>query len=190
MKQALEYLDSPSSKLWPAGTQYNIITALRLAIEQAERQEPDGYGYARRLAEAIFRKHFAHEEHYASGRIVWQPLDTTAGVISQIDNMTCRLIAPPQQENQEPVAWIRWDDEENYYDVRRTPPTQENIDYLAKWNRPAWVPAYPHPPQRQPLTEIAEALRRHGLTLVETAKGYDVMKLGQITAHGIGGKHD
>ena len=40
MKQALEYLDSPSSKLWPAGTQYNIITALRLAIEQAEKQEP------------------------------------------------------------------------------------------------------------------------------------------------------
>ncbi len=46
------------------------------------------------------------------------------------------------------------------------------------------------PPQRQPLTEVAEALRRHGLTLVETAKGYDVMKLGQITAHGIGGEHD
>jgi hypothetical protein len=39
MKQALEYLDSPSSKLWPAGTQYKIITALRLAIEQAEKQE-------------------------------------------------------------------------------------------------------------------------------------------------------
>jgi hypothetical protein len=37
MKQALKYLDSPSSKLWPAGTQYKIITALRLAIEQAER---------------------------------------------------------------------------------------------------------------------------------------------------------
>ena len=49
------------------------------------------------------------------------------------------------------------------------------------------VALYTAPPQRQPLTEIAEALRRHGLTLVETAKGYDVMKLGQITAHGIGG---
>ena len=40
MKQALEYLDSPSSKLWPAGTQYNIITSVRQAIEQAEKQEP------------------------------------------------------------------------------------------------------------------------------------------------------
>lgn len=43
------------------------------------------------------------------------------------------------------------------------------------------------PPQRQPLTEIAEALRRHGLTLVETANRYHVMRLGEITAHGIGG---
>ena len=42
--------------------------------------------------------------------------------------------------------------------------------------------------QRKPLTDeqqIAEALRRHGLTLVKTAKGYDVMSLGHITAHGI-----
>ena len=44
------------------------------------------------------------------------------------------------------------------------------------------------PAQRKPLTDeqqIAEALRRHGLTLVKTAKGYDVMSLGHITAHGI-----
>lgn len=73
--------------------------ALRLAIEQAERQQDDlAYREAVSLAKAIFKKHFAHEEHYASGRIVWQPLDTTAGVISQIDNMTCRLVAPPQRQ--------------------------------------------------------------------------------------------
>lgn len=39
--------------------------------------------------------------------------------------------------------------------------------------------------ERVPLTDeqkIAEALRRHGLTLVKTATGYDVLKLGQITA--------
>ena len=39
-KQALEYLDSPASKLWPAGTQYKIITDLRTAIAEAEKQEP------------------------------------------------------------------------------------------------------------------------------------------------------
>ena len=54
------------------------------------------------------------------------------------------------------------------------------------------VPLYirPHPP-RQPLTDeqqIAEAMRRHGLVLVKTINGYDVLKLGQITAHGIGGE--
>ncbi len=44
-------------------------------------------------------------------------------------------------------------------------------------------------PKREPLTDeqqIAESLRKKGLTLVKTAKGYDVMKLGEITAHGIG----
>lgn len=30
--------------------------------------------------------------------------------------------------------------------------------------------------------QIAEALRKHGLTLVKTAAGYDVMSLGEITA--------
>lgn len=40
MKLALDYLDAPSSKVWAAGTQYKIITALRAAIEQAEKQEP------------------------------------------------------------------------------------------------------------------------------------------------------
>jgi len=38
--------------------------------------------------------------------------------------------------------------------------------------------------QRKPLTDeqqIAEALRRHGLTLVKTAAGYDVLKLEQIS---------
>jgi hypothetical protein len=31
-RQALEYLDSPSSKLWPAGTHYKIIAALRKVL--------------------------------------------------------------------------------------------------------------------------------------------------------------
>lgn len=48
---------------------------------------------------------------------------------------------------------------------------------------------HPHPP-RQPLTDeqqIAEAMRRHGLVLVKTVNGYDVLELGQITTHKIGG---
>lgn len=46
IRQALEYLDSPPSKLWPAGTQYNVITSLRQAVEQAEKKD-----HAERLAE-------------------------------------------------------------------------------------------------------------------------------------------
>ena len=77
------------------------------------------YRQAVSLATWLFKKHFAHEEHYASGRVVWEPCDTTAGVISQIDNMVCGLVQPaatvkesltvPQAENQKPVAEIRED---------------------------------------------------------------------------------
>ena len=35
-QQALEYLDAPSEKLWPAGTQDRIITALKAALEEPE----------------------------------------------------------------------------------------------------------------------------------------------------------
>ena len=88
---------------------------------------------------------------------------------------TLRL-AIEQAEKQEPYGYFR-------YDIR-----------LDAWvqNRESdkGVPFYTDPPQRQPLTEIAEALRRHGLTLVQTAKGYEVMRLGEITAHGIGGEHE
>lgn len=47
---------------------------------------------------------------------------------------------------------------------------------------------YTRPQAREPLTDeqqIAEALRRHGLTLIKTASGYDALKLSQIDAHGI-----
>lgn len=43
-------------------------------------------------------------------------------------------------------------------------------------------------PQAQPLSnadglQISRALHRHGLTLVRTVQGFDVMKLGEITAY-------
>jgi hypothetical protein len=78
----------------------------------AQPTEP-AYTEAVSLATALFKKHFAHEEHYASGRIVWAPCDTTAGVISQIDNMVSRLIQPAVQQDPagEPVGVVvatRW----------------------------------------------------------------------------------
>ena len=43
------------------------------------------------LATYIFRKHYSHEPHYASGEVVWGLCGSTRGVISQIDNMIAGL---------------------------------------------------------------------------------------------------
>jgi len=64
--------------------------------EQGE-QDTLAYREAASLAKWLFNKHFAHEEHYASGRVVWGLCDTTAGVISQIDNMVCKLVREQEQ---------------------------------------------------------------------------------------------
>ena len=51
---------------------------------------------------------------------------------------------------QEPVAWMFEDDEDNGHKTfRQTPPSPEVVAYLAKWNRPAWVPIYTTPPAAQ-----------------------------------------
>ena len=43
------------------------------------------------LATYIFRMHYSHEPHYASGEVVWGLCGSTRGVISQIDNMVAGL---------------------------------------------------------------------------------------------------
>lgn len=64
--------------------------------ETAPAQQDETYQEAKRLAEWLFKTHYASEEDYASGRVVWEVLDTTQGVLSQIDNMVCRLVKPPR----------------------------------------------------------------------------------------------
>lgn len=83
----------------------DVITALRTAIEQAETaqgQQPDAYGYAKRIAEAIWKK------HYQSTAPQWEPLDDLVGVLTQIDNMTSGLTTPPAAQRQ----WVGLTDEE------------------------------------------------------------------------------
>ena len=63
------------------------------------------YNYAKSLAEAIFKQHFASDEHYASGRIVWGVNDTVIGILTQIDNMVADMVRRPAQQ-QEPMAWM------------------------------------------------------------------------------------
>ena len=64
--------------------------------------EPDNtYNYAKNLAEAMFKRHFVSDEHYASGRVVWGVNDTVIGILTQIDNMVADMVRRPAQQ-QEP----------------------------------------------------------------------------------------
>ena len=71
---------------------------------KAQQQEPvrvpvtdNTYNYAKSLAEAIFKQHFASDEHYSSGRIVWGVNDTVIGILTQIDNMVADMVRRPAQ---------------------------------------------------------------------------------------------
>lgn len=81
----------------------------REAEQRLQKQEPvavtdNTYNYAKSLAEAIFKQHFASDEHYASGQVVWGVNDTVIGILTQIDNMVADMVRSPKQQ-QEPVAW-------------------------------------------------------------------------------------
>lgn len=69
-----------------------------VTTQQVEKEldELDSIAYreAAQLATTLFKKHFANDEHYASGKVVWELCDSTAGVISQIDNMVSTLVRP------------------------------------------------------------------------------------------------
>jgi len=106
MKLALEALESVTGHFTRTpstlrdsevrGEAHNAITALRQAIEQAEKQ--DELGYATRLATAIWKS------HYKEVSPDWKPFDSLAGVLTQIDNMASGLTK--QAKKQEPVAWM------------------------------------------------------------------------------------
>jgi hypothetical protein len=74
-------------------------------LAAAQPAQDNTYGYAKSLAESLFKKHYAHEEPYASGSVVWEVSDTTIGVLTQIDNMVCTLVHQPAPV-QEPVATL------------------------------------------------------------------------------------
>ena len=68
---------------------------LRASRGQAPAKPDPAYSAACHLATALFKKHFAHLPDFASGQAVWGLCDSTAGVISQIDNMVSGLVQPP-----------------------------------------------------------------------------------------------
>jgi hypothetical protein len=58
----------------------------------AAQQEHDAYGYAKRLAIAIW------EQHYKDVAPQWKPFDDLLGVLTQIDNMTAGLTIQTQRQ--------------------------------------------------------------------------------------------
>ena len=72
------------------------ITAIKEALAQ---EQDNAYIYASSLATAIWQKHYIKEAPK------FELLDTTEGVLTQIDNMTCGLVREkPAQPEQELVA--------------------------------------------------------------------------------------
>jgi hypothetical protein len=90
MKQALEGWDGPAG--FP-----KLCKAMEAMRERLAQPEPDAYGYASRLAVAIW------EQHYKGVAPQWKPFDDLMGVLTQIDNMTAGLTTPTAAPVQEPV---------------------------------------------------------------------------------------
>jgi hypothetical protein len=88
----------------------------------------------------------------------------------------------------EPVAWMFEDDEgDKHKTFRQTPPSPEDVAYIAKWNRPAWVPLYTTPPGGRQSEDCLTAaqLQWVGLTDEERKeiwKGCDPTHAGYVTA--------
>ena len=99
MKQALEALEEIADEVFsPYDNKLgDAILALRAAIEQPAQDIT--FNYAKHLAESIFKQHFASDEHYASGRVVWGVNDTVIGILTQIDNMVSDMVRKPAQQS-------------------------------------------------------------------------------------------
>ena len=72
------------------------------ALEALAQPEQDStYTYASSLATTIWQKHYIKESPK------FALLDTTEGVLTQIDNMTCGLVREkPAQPKQEPIGYV------------------------------------------------------------------------------------
>lgn len=83
--------------------------------------EQEALVYAKQLAQSLFNKYFANDEHYASGRVTWRLEGDLLGVLMQIDNMCAglsRAALATQPLEQKPVAWANADELDNMLDDR------------------------------------------------------------------------
>jgi hypothetical protein len=91
--------------------------------------DSDAYGYAKRLAEAIYQKHYKQDSPE------WKPLDTTLGVLTQIDNMTSGLVKKPLE--QKPVVWMYQDKSTN--EVRFQKHMRDFVDHGQTYETPLYA---------------------------------------------------
>ena len=149
LKLALEALENISSfqnhTSGDSSDADKAITALEEALAQPKQDST--YTYASSLATAIWQKHYMKESPK------WKPLDTTEGVLTQIDNMTCGLIKEkPAQPEQEPVMWS--DYESNGIHHKPVAQTQEPfcLHWEDRWGCNHYAdPKEPHPVNAKPL---------------------------------------
>ena len=146
--EALEKLNNTNSYWWQEVDEEIVekikpaITAIKEALAQHDsvqaKPEPEHdntYIYASSLATAIWQKYYMKESPK------FALLDTTEGVLTQIDNMACGLVREkPEQPEQEPVLWMM--------------PDGKTVDKwgLQFYSSDVGTPLYTTPPQRKPLT--------------------------------------
>ena len=105
LKLALEFIERVNKDGWILADfepqMYATIAAIKQALAQPERDNT--YVYASSLATAIWQKHYIKESPK------FALLDTTEGVLTQIDNMTCGLVreklAQPEPEQEAVGYW-------------------------------------------------------------------------------------
>ena len=105
-KEGIRQMDKYQSIMEELALARMLIRELGDRLAKLEKPEKDNtYVYASSLATAIWQKHYIKESPK------FALLDTTQGVLTQIDNMTCGLVREkPAQPEQEPVAWATKDD--------------------------------------------------------------------------------
>ena len=137
LKLALDALDLAQVLLEKKSSHHGKILDAYTAIKEAlaQPEQDNTYTYASSLATTIWQKHYMKESPK------FALLDTTEGVLTQIDNMTCGLVREkPAQPEQEPVAWRTFDGEGGY-DYRSY---EDNESYADDWdkrnpNHKGWV---------------------------------------------------
>ena len=156
--------------------------------DKCKAQEQDNaYIYASNLAKTIWQKHYMKESPK------FALLDTTDGVLTQIDNMTCGLVREkPAQPEQEPVAWMFQHDETGRMNYVSNDGIHDPTMFLGMNPRYALVcPLYTTPPKRKPLTDeqIDKAMAENKQTLIDAADNYWKMRRAYAriieSAHGI-----